>query len=129
MLRYVYLDDVMINEVLLREGLARVAPMGSNTRYAARLNAAESAARQVPLNVWTLITLTPTITQTPTITPTPTITDTPTITPTVTITETPRPTATAFFLPTLLRFPTPNQPILRSTIAPTRTPVYLGPGP
>ena len=114
MLRYVYVDDVLINEVILREGLGRMAPLGRNTRYASVLSAAETEARRTPLNIWTLVTYTPTITQTPTITDTPTITGTPTNT------NTPRPSATAFFLGTIVRLPTPLQPFV---LPPTPTPV------
>ena len=130
MLRYVYVDDLMVNDVLLREGLGKLAPMGRNTRYSAVLSGAEAAARSQPLNLWTVITLTPTITLSPTITETPTITDTPTITSTPTITPTitntlpPTLTPTPFFLPTLIRLPTPLQPILRP---PTPTAIFLGP--
>jgi len=122
MLRYVWVDGVLVNEVLLREGLARLAPMGRNTHYASLLTAAETYARFTPLNMWTLITFTPTITMTPTITDTPAPTRTPTIT------DTPAPTSTPFFLPTILRFPTPLQRVLQPpAVTPTRTAIFLGP--
>lgn len=73
LLRYVYVDHLMVNEVLLREGLARLAPLGGNVRYAERLRLAERDARREPLNIWTLVT--PTATPAPTSTPT----DTPTL--------------------------------------------------
>ena len=79
LLRYVYVDGVMVNETLLREGLGRLAPVGVNTRHREDLERAEAAARAVPLNVWTLITPTPTATVTPaaSITPTATVTQAP----------------------------------------------------
>jgi len=84
LLRYVYVNDVMVNEVLLREGLATMAPLGRNTLHQSELRAAETEARARPLNVWTLVTLTPTITLTPTETFTPTTSPTITLTPTPT---------------------------------------------
>jgi endonuclease YncB( thermonuclease family) len=66
LLRYVYIGDTMVNELLLREGLARVAPMGRNTRYAALLTVAEQDARAAPAALWTLVTPTPTPTRLPT---------------------------------------------------------------
>jgi micrococcal nuclease len=69
LLRYVYIGDVMVNELLLREGLARVAPMGRNTRYAALLTVAELDAQAAPAALWTLVTPTPTPTRVPTSTP------------------------------------------------------------
>jgi micrococcal nuclease len=105
LLRYVYVDDVMVNEVLLREGLARLAPPDWNTRYEALLRGAEERARAAPVNIWTLVTPTPTTTPTPTQTPTLTPTSTPLRAPIVlsprvllpfatTPTPTPRPQAT-----------------------------------
>jgi len=69
LLRYVYIGDVMVNEQLLRDGLARVAPMGRNTRYSALLIAAEQDAQAAPAALWTLVTATPTPTRLPTSTP------------------------------------------------------------
>ena len=83
LLRYVYIDDIMVNELLLREGLARVASPGRNRRHLEILQRAESNARAEHLPVWTLVTLTPTITPTATETLTPTATRlvTPTVVP------------------------------------------------
>ena len=81
LLRYVYVGDVMVNELLLREGLARAAPSGRNVRYEARFATAEGAARQAPVNIWTLITPTATATREPTDTPLPQLTAIPTRTP------------------------------------------------
>jgi micrococcal nuclease len=79
LLRYVYVEDVMVNDVLLREGLARLANLGPNVRHALALQAAQAQARLAPLNIWTLVTPTPT--PTATATPTPTGMATPTHTP------------------------------------------------
>lgn len=90
MLRYVYVEGVMVNEVLLEEGLAFLAPVGANARYAARLRSAAEDARQARRYVWTLPTPTPTRTPVPTATRTPTAT--PTFTPGPTSTRQPTPT-------------------------------------
>jgi len=100
LLRYVYVGDVMVNEALLREGLARLAPFGPNRRYAGMLNLAEAEARQTPLNIWTLITPTPTPTREPTDTPLPSPTPGPTATPLPTRPGVPQSTA-------IIRVPTP----------------------
>ena len=114
MLRYVYVDGVMVNETLLREGLARLAPFGRNTRHASALNRAELEAHRAPLNIWTLATLTPTPTETPTITPTPTQTFTPS--PTSIATATPRQSPTPRGLPTIRGTAT-------TTVRPGATPI------
>ena len=112
MLRYVYVDGAMVNERLLREGLARLAPFGRNTKHTPELTLAELEAHRTPLNIWTLATYTPTPTNTPTITPTPTETFTPgpTNTPTATPRESPTPQASPTRPVTATRPPTP--PIL-----------------
>jgi hypothetical protein len=108
LLRYVYVDDLMVNELLLREGLAWLDSTGRNTRYTAQLRTAEAVARNEPLNVWTLISPTPTITQTPTETLTPTITPTPTVTSTPTLTRVPAAPG-GIFVP-VASPPTPTRP-------------------
>ena len=71
LLRYVYVGGAMVNEVLLREGLAKLAPTSADRKYQASLEAAQEVARVVPLNVWTVISPTPRPSNTPTVTPTP----------------------------------------------------------
>lgn len=114
MLRYVYVDGKMVNETLLREGLARLAPFGRNTRHASELTLAELDAHRAPRNIWTLATYTPTPTNTPTITPTPSDTPTPTLTPifspTPPTTPTPRPSPTRPATATPRPAVTPGQP-------------------
>lgn len=102
MLRYVYVDGVMVNELLLREGLARVAPSGANVRYAAALRQAEVEARAAPVNIWTLVTPTFTVTRTPVNTLPPMSTPRPTPTPPATVAGVPR--STVILRPT----PTPT---------------------
>jgi hypothetical protein len=72
LLRYVYVNGEMVNEVLLREGLARLDGLGQNVRHEVQLAIAEATARSVPANIWTLPTPTPTPTTTPTPQPMPT---------------------------------------------------------
>jgi endonuclease YncB( thermonuclease family) len=107
MLRYVYVGGAMVNQTLLREGLARLAPFGRNTRHASVLTVAEAEARRSPLNIWTLATPTPLPTNTPTITPTPAPTFTPSPSPVATATPrespTPRPPPTSRATPTAVR--------------------------
>jgi micrococcal nuclease len=105
LLRYVFLSGDMINATLLREGLARLAPLGANTRYAVVLRSAEGEAQRERRNIWTLPTVTPT--PLPTNTPTPA----PPATATVLVVATPTPprlppTATA--TPQPFRSPTPT---------------------
>ena len=86
LLRYVYVGGAMVNEALLREGLAKLAPASADQKYRASLEAAQEAARIAPLNLWTVISPTPRPTNSPTITPTPgpaTATATPTPSPVV----------------------------------------------
>ena len=102
LLRYVYVGDVMVNEALLQEGIARLAPMGRNTRYAAELRAAEDEARNAPIGIWTLVTPTATATRVPP--------------PTAVPSWTPLPTRTPYPLP-------PGLPRERVILARTATPV------
>lgn len=111
MLRYVYIEGEMVNEVLLREGLARLGRLGRNTRYADLLRAAEAVAREQPVNIWTLPT--PTATNTPL----PTPTRTPTATPRPAVTRgpsTPRPTP----MPTFTPAPEPTREEVRGSATP-----------
>lgn len=54
LLRYVYVDDVMVNEALLRQGLARAVLTPPNTKYGARLQEAERTAQAAKLGIWSL---------------------------------------------------------------------------
>jgi hypothetical protein len=118
MLRYVYVGGTMVNELLLREGLARLAPFGRNTRHTPQLVAAEVESRNERVNIWTIVTPTPTPSNTPTITPTPSNTPTPSITPTPSMTYTPSltpsptntPTQTATLHPSVTLTVTPPRP-------------------
>ena len=110
MLRYVYVGGAMVNDMLLREGLARLAPYGRNTRHAARLTGAEFDARRTPLHIWTLVTLTPTPTATPTITPTPTRTPVPSPSPIASATPRESPTPRIVVTVRGTAGPTPQHP-------------------
>jgi micrococcal nuclease len=103
LLRYVYVDGVMVNRVLLGEGLARLAPVGRNSKYTAALQASAADAQRRMVNIWTIITSTPTDTRLPTVTLLPT--------------DTPRPTPTSApvpdgvrLVPAILSSPTPTAP-------------------
>jgi len=52
LLAYVYVDDRLVNEQLVRQGLARAHRYGRNTRLAVRLEAAEREARAAHLGLW-----------------------------------------------------------------------------
>jgi len=140
-LRYVYLGGIMVNQTLLNEGLARLAPFGRNTRYQAQLQAAQADAKDRMVNIWTLITSTPRPTLAPSATPLPTDTAlaTPTRLPTAlgiivlpanvnsplpSSTPLPRPSATLIgfrapgIFPNTPQAPTPRTILLTST--PTR---------
>ncbi len=113
MLRYVYVDDEMVNAILLREGLGRAVASGRNNRYASVLRDAEMEARQQPINIWTIPT--PTATNTPL--PSPTRTRTPTPRPAVTRNaSTPRPSATPTATFTVPPSPTQVAAALPATI-------------
>ena len=53
LLRYVYVNNQMMNAILVNSGLARYFPDGSNIRYNRELLAAESAARDGKRGLWT----------------------------------------------------------------------------
>ncbi len=52
LLGYVYVDDVMVNAVLVRRGLARTLPIAPNTAHAAMFATLERAARQARIGLW-----------------------------------------------------------------------------
>jgi micrococcal nuclease len=52
LLAYVYLGDLLVNEQLVREGLARARRYGRNTALAVRLEAAEREARTARRGLW-----------------------------------------------------------------------------
>lgn len=52
-LAYVFVDGKLVNEILVREGLAKVAYVyPPNTKYLERLQAAEALAKQERLGIW-----------------------------------------------------------------------------
>lgn len=52
LLLYVYIDDRMVNELLLREGFARTLAIEPNTTYAARFERAANEARNADTGLW-----------------------------------------------------------------------------
>ncbi len=52
LLGYVYVDDVMVNAILVRRGLARTLPIAPNTTHAALFATLERAARQARIGLW-----------------------------------------------------------------------------
>jgi endonuclease YncB( thermonuclease family) len=52
LLRYVYVDDLMVNEELLRRGLARVATFPPDVKYADRFLELQRAAQEAGLGMW-----------------------------------------------------------------------------
>ena len=54
LLRYVWLDDTLVNEELVRQGLADARYYNPDTARQDTLNAAEDAAREQKLGIWSL---------------------------------------------------------------------------
>lgn len=52
MLAYVYVDDVLVNEVLVREGLAEVLFIDPNKKYLTRFQSAEENAQKEQKGIW-----------------------------------------------------------------------------
>lgn len=52
LLRYVYLDDVMINDLLVKEGYARVSTYPPDVKYQAIFSASEKIAQEQNLGLW-----------------------------------------------------------------------------
>lgn len=51
-LAYVYLDGVMVNEILLKNGLAKTMSISPNTKYANRFQMLEQEAKQNRVGFW-----------------------------------------------------------------------------
>lgn len=54
LLAYAYVDDQMVNELLLKKGLARVAVFPPDTMYVEDFREIESKAREAKLRVWSI---------------------------------------------------------------------------
>ncbi len=52
LLRYVYVDGVMVNELLVLEGYATVSTFPPDVKYQERFLAAETAAREAAVGLW-----------------------------------------------------------------------------
>lgn len=75
LLRYIYLDGVMINELLVKEGYAQASSYPPDIKYQDKFNDAEKKAREEERGLWgevcnSLPSPTPTPTPTPTLAPT-----------------------------------------------------------
>jgi micrococcal nuclease len=54
LLRYVHVGGRMVNEELLRQGLARVEMVPPDLKYGARFQAVEQEAQAANLGIWSL---------------------------------------------------------------------------
>lgn len=54
LLAYVYLGDEMVNEMLIAEGLARVAVYPPNVKYVDQFRAIEKKAKSAKLGIWSI---------------------------------------------------------------------------
>lgn len=62
LLRYVYVDGAMVNEMLLREGYAQIATFPPDVKYVDRFLAAERQARETNRGLWgACVAVTPTV--------------------------------------------------------------------
>ena len=52
LLGYIYVQDLMVNEVLVRRGYARTLPIAPNTAHAATFAMLERSARQARIGLW-----------------------------------------------------------------------------
>jgi micrococcal nuclease len=52
LLRYVYADNVFVNDVLVREGFARAEPIAPDTLYSKELLAAQDEAKESSRGLW-----------------------------------------------------------------------------
>ena len=58
LLRYVYVGDLLINEELIRQGVAWVAPIPPDLKYQARFQEVQAAAQIDGLGIWRLVSST-----------------------------------------------------------------------
>ncbi|WP_318508936.1 thermonuclease family protein [Bacillus sp. T3] len=54
LLAYVWIDNTLYNEVLINEGLARVAVFPPNTKYVDRFREAQSKAQKAGIGIWSI---------------------------------------------------------------------------
>ena len=52
LLRYIYLDGVLINELLIKEGYAKSVPISPDTKYQSRFWAAQQEAQKNNSGLW-----------------------------------------------------------------------------
>jgi micrococcal nuclease len=122
LLRYVYIDGLMVNQELVRLGYAIAVSYPPDVKYQDQLREAEKEAKDNHRGLWgACISPSPT----PTSMPTPVSTPIPTIQPTSPPTQVP--TEVPIFQPTPTPTPTPI-PTSPPTPQPTQTPVATQPG-
>lgn len=59
LLRYVYVDEVMVNDVLVREGFARSSKYPPDVKYQSRFDAAQASAQQNKWGLWSDVCTSP----------------------------------------------------------------------
>lgn len=104
LLRYVYVDDQMVNEILVREGYAQASAYPPDVKHQDLFDSAESEAREQEKGLWGDICLEE---------PSPTPTSKPTSVPTA------KPTVIPTTQPTVA-----PQPVIESNVVPTTTSSY-----
>ena len=52
LLRYIFIDDILINEVMVREGFASQFPFGDDRKYQEQIASAEKSAKTQGLGIW-----------------------------------------------------------------------------
>jgi endonuclease YncB( thermonuclease family) len=103
LLRYVWIGDSMINEILVREGYARSTTYPPDVKYQDRFREAEKLAREENLGLWSKCVASPT----------PTNTLVPTKVPTVKSSQTEKyvaPTIAIYYPPTATPYVAPTSP-------------------
>jgi micrococcal nuclease len=124
LLRYVYVDDLMVNRELVRLGFAQISTYPPDVKHVNTLLIAQEEAREAERGLWgTPPTPTPTRTRRPTATDQPTTVPTQAVTvaPTQALQPTVAPTQAATVAPTQAPQPT-VAPTQAATVAPTQPP-------
>ncbi len=126
LLRYVWLDNEMVNELLVKKGFAIAYPYPPDTKYQIRLSSAEQTAKQQGAGLWTTCQ---TANATPTMVPSTAPTINPSATPSQIPTATPISSAAPTVTPTLNQSPAPTatstpQPACDSSYPDVCIPVY-----
>jgi len=114
LLRYVWINDSLINEILVREGYAKSSTYPPDVKYQERFNQAEKLAREEEKGLWGNI-CSPNPTYSPTTKPTntPKPTNIPTVKPAVQVIHT-EPSLVPYVAPTTYYIPVPTNPPLQN---------------